>query len=299
MDNRGTSMDIVGPAKSQHLLSRQVDEARYFFLDLGPGANAGPKLAFGGRERCRPDYRIARRDFGYHGVEYVAAGRGWVTLEGVRTELRPGSVFAYSAEMACAMETSADDPLVKYFFCFSGRTLRARLKRAHLLPGTTRHVAHHGELRAVADDLIRQGQRATRHTPEICAVLFDLLLLRLAEAPPTEADPGEPARQNFARCQALIDAEAGTLRTLDEIARRVGLEKSSVCRLFRRFLGTSPYQYLLRQKMNRAAELLLHHGGLVKEVAERVGFADPFHFSRGFKAVHGQSPSQLRAKSGR
>ncbi|HEY9249839.1 MAG TPA: hypothetical protein VIO38_11930, partial [Rariglobus sp.] len=32
-----------------------------------------------------------------------------------------------------------------------------------------------------------------------------------------------------------------------------GLEESSVCRLFRRYQDTNPYQYLLRRKMNLAA----------------------------------------------
>ncbi len=45
--------------------------------------------------------------------------------------------------------------------------------------------------------------------------------------------------------------------------------------------------------MNLAAEYLVEHGGLVKEVAARVGFADPFHFSRAFKSVHGVAPRAL------
>ena len=287
-------MDNIGPAKSKHLLSRQVADPRYFFLDLSAGARPPLKLAFGGRERCHPDYRISRQHFGYHGLEYVAAGCGWVTLNGRRTELRPGSVFAYSADMHCEMGTVAGDPMVKYFFCLGGQDRQGRMRRAGVAPGTVRTVVNHAEIHTIAEDLIREGQRTGRHTREICATLFDLMLLKLADATQGVPESGEPARRNFLRCKALIDTEVATLRTLDEIARRAGLEKSSICRLFRRFLGTSPYQYLLRQKMNRAAEALLHHGGLVKEVAEQMGFADPFHFSRGFKAVHGKAPSRLR-----
>ena len=51
-------------------------------------------------------------------------------------------------------------------------------------------------------------------------------------------------------CKALIDAQAERLMTLGEIARAAGVEASSVCRWFRRYQGTSPYQYLLRRKMN-------------------------------------------------
>lgn len=294
MDNRWFHMDNIGHAKPRHLLSKQVADARYFFLDLNSDGLASVNLAFGGRERCHPDYRISRRHFGYHGLEYVAAGHGWATLDHKRTELRPGSVFAYSSAMHCEMETSPGDPMVKYFFCFSGKNGAARLRRAGIAAGSARTMVNHADIRTIAEDLIREGQRSSRNTREICSALFELLLLKLADAPSDEDSAGEPARQNFLRCKALIDTETTTLRGLDEIATRVGLEKSSVCRLFRRFLGTSPYQYLIRQKMNRAAESLLHHGGLVKEVAQQMGFADPLHFSRSFKAVHGKAPSEVR-----
>jgi AraC-like DNA-binding protein len=105
---------------------------------------------------------------------------------------------------------------------------------------------------------------------------------------------GDAAEDLFLRCRALIDGRLEQEATLGEIAATAGLRPSSLCRLFRRFQSTSPYQYLLRRKMILAAELLVESGGLVKEAAQRVGFADPYHFSRCFKAVHGLAPSQLR-----
>jgi len=298
MDNRGTSMDIIGPAKSTELLSQQVADARYFFLELNPAAGAALTLAFGGRERCNPDYRISRRHYGYYVLEYVAAGQGWVTLNGKRSDLRPGSVFASSPEMKWEMGTDSQHPLMKYFFCFAGKDAAARLRRANLAPGVVRTTPAHTEMQTVAEDLIGEGQRASRNAGEICATLFTLLLLRLADTTRGVAEIGEPARRNFLRCKGQIDAGVAELRTLDEIALRVGLEKSSVCRLFRRFWGTSPHQYLLRQKMNLAAESLLQRGGPVKEIAAQLGFTDPFHFSRAFKAVHGIAPSRLRSSYG-
>jgi len=46
--------------------------------------------------------------------------------------------------------------------------------------------------------------------------------------------------------------------------------------------------------MNRAAEWLQQPGSLVKQVSERVGFRDPFHFSRMFKSVFGLPPEAFR-----
>jgi AraC-like DNA-binding protein len=49
----------------------------------------------------------------------------------------------------------------------------------------------------------------------------------------------------------------------------------------------------MRQKMNRATELLLDGGLLVKQVAEELGFGDAFQFSRAFKRVYGLPPERF------
>lgn len=140
---------------------------------------------------------------------------------------------------------------------------------------------------------MREGQRSGARASRICTTLLELLLLKIEDALSLGGYASEPSRAAFLRCKALIDAEAERLGTLEEIAHAVRVEASSVCRWFRRYQGTSPYQYLLRRKMNLAAEHLVETGGLVKEAAQHVGFADPYHFSRAFKAVHGVSPQAL------
>jgi AraC-like DNA-binding protein len=50
----------------------------------------------------------------------------------------------------------------------------------------------------------------------------------------------------------------------------------------------------MRLKMNRSAEWLLQPGAMVKQVAERAGFADQFHFSRTFKSVFGLAPETFK-----
>lgn len=63
---------------------------------------------------------------------------------------------------------------------------------------------------------------------------------------------------------------------------------------FSRELGISPGQYLLKLKMERAGELLARTDLPIREVAEMVGFDDPFHFSRVCKRETGLSPRAYR-----
>jgi AraC family transcriptional regulator len=286
-------MEKIGRSEASGLLSQQVSGARYFFLNLAPHRPGPLTLVMGGREHCNPDYAISRRDFPFYVLEYVVSGQGTVRLDRRRHRLRPGVVFAYAPTTDCNIQTDPEDPMVKYFLTFAGAGVTQRLKRCGVALGDARQLAAHAEITSVLEDLVREGQRSGALARQICAVLFELLLLKIEDTSTLAPHASEPAREAFLRCKALIDAEAERLGTLEEIATATGVEASSVCRWFRRYQGTSPYQYLLRRKMNIAAEHLVENGGLVKEAAQRVGFADPYHFSRAFKAVHGVAPRAL------
>jgi len=286
-------MEKIDRPEASRLLSQQVTGARYFFLNLAPGRREPLTLTLGGREHCNPDYAIRRHEFPFYVFEYVVSGRGTLRLDRRRHELRPGMVFAYAPTTDCEIHADPRDPMVKYFLGLAGDGVAARLRRCGVPPGTARQLAAHAEVTTVLEDLVREGQRSGKLARRICATLFELLLLKIEDMSTLASHASEPAREAFLRCKALIDAEAERLGSLDEIARATGVEASSVCRWFRRYQGSSPYQYLLRRKMNLAAEYLVEHGGLVKEVAQRVGFADPYHFSRAFKAVHGVAPRAL------
>lgn len=293
MDRCGIYMDNLARAGATALLSQQVTGARYFFLNLAPPRKEPLTLVMGGREHCNPDYRIDRRGFPFHVLEYVVSGRGELRLDGRRHALGPGVVFCYGPTMRYQAQADPGDPMLKYFLCFAGTAVASRLRRCGVPPGAARQLAAHAEITSVLEDLVREGQRSGALARRICAALFELLLLKIEDTATLAPHASEPAREAFLRCKALIDAEAETLGTLEEVARAAGVEASSVCRWFRRYQGTSPYQYLLRRKMNLAAEHLVDNGGLVKEAAQRVGFADPYHFSRAFKSVHGVPPRAL------
>jgi AraC family transcriptional regulator len=293
MDSPSFRMEKIVRPDASALLSQQVTGARYFFLNLAPPRKDPLTLVMGGREHCNPDYVVDRRGFPFHVLEYVLSGRGEVRLDGRRHELGAGMLFAYAPTTHYQIKTDPQDPMVKYFLCCAGAGVAPRLRRCGVGVNTARQLAAHAEITSVLEDLVREGQRSGALASKICAALFELLLLKIEDTASLAPHASEPAREAFLRCKALIDAEAERLGTLEEIAGATGVEASSVCRWFRRYQGTSPYQYLLRRKMNIAAEHLVENGGLVKEAAQRVGFADPYHFSRAFKAVHGVAPRAL------
>ena len=82
--------------------------------------------------------------------------------------------------------------------------------------------------------------------------------------------------------------------TVADVATAIGLDRSYFARLFRERLGTSPHEWLLRYRMERA-RVLLGTDLKICEVALSVGFADALYFSRRFREHFGISPKEFRA----
>jgi transcriptional regulator GlxA family with amidase domain len=85
----------------------------------------------------------------------------------------------------------------------------------------------------------------------------------------------------------------GTL-TLDELAAHANLSATHFSYLFKLKTGFAPIDYFLRMKMQKACRLLDMTDLAINEIASRLGFGDPYYFSRAFRKIMQMSPSEYR-----
>ncbi len=78
---------------------------------------------------------------------------------------------------------------------------------------------------------------------------------------------------------------------VDDFAKAAHTSRFHLTRLFREGVGESPYRYLVKTRVERAAELLRAGGRSVTEVALSVGFADMGRFAKAFRRQLGVSPA--------
>jgi YesN/AraC family two-component response regulator len=83
---------------------------------------------------------------------------------------------------------------------------------------------------------------------------------------------------------------------LTDIADSFGFSSAYLTKVVREQLHTTPSKYLNEYRMMIAQQLLRDTSLSVKDITEKVGFVDPFHFSKRFKQCSGLSPAQYRAR---
>ncbi|MEO7600176.1 MAG: helix-turn-helix domain-containing protein, partial [Opitutus sp.] len=263
--------------REQELLAPDVTRGAYFFLDVVPHPSGPVRVALGGRETCGENYNVDRANYPFATLEFVAEGTGTIRYKrGDVLMVGPGTLFAHGQGVDIRIATGRGAELVKYFLCFTGRGARKFVGKHAPVFGKLANVAHHSEIRELFELLLREGARHTVFTRRICDELVRVMLLKVSEARRHRREVRQsPAREKFLRCKALIDERGVSFNSLEEIAAALHADASGLSRLFRRFQGVSPYQYLLRHKMNLAAQDLIRSGGFVKEVAARAGYPDP------------------------
>jgi AraC family transcriptional regulator len=129
----------------------------------------------------------------------------------------------------------------------------------------------------------------------IQSVVISLLhhLHKSAEQLPLLAKGGLSRRQlNIIRDS--IDANLAGKLSLDELAREVGVSPGYLSRAFKRSMGISPHQYILRVRVERAKRLIEGSECPLDVIAEQVGFADGSHMTTVFSKLTGRPPSQFR-----
>jgi AraC-like DNA-binding protein len=116
-----------------------------------------------------------------------------------------------------------------------------------------------------------------------------------------DALPGEQTgwlaglRDRFVgRALTLLHSRPAHPWTVEELAREVGLSRSSLADRFIHFVGQPPIHYLVHWRMQMAAGLLSSSAASVAAIAEDVGYESEAAFSRTFKKLVGTPPATWR-----
>ncbi len=83
---------------------------------------------------------------------------------------------------------------------------------------------------------------------------------------------------------------------INELAKMSNMSVSRFFRCFKAATGTSPIDWLKRERINQAKRLLLETDDAIAEIADQTGYYDQFYFSRDFKKMTQLSPSAYRKR---
>lgn len=88
--------------------------------------------------------------------------------------------------------------------------------------------------------------------------------------------------------------------TLEDIAESIHISKSECCRLFKRTISTTPFEYLIRYRVLIACDIMIksqRNDESISDLAFNVGFNSASYFNKMFKKYIGCTPTEFRKQS--
>ncbi|MFC4596778.1 response regulator [Cohnella hongkongensis] len=82
--------------------------------------------------------------------------------------------------------------------------------------------------------------------------------------------------------------------TLNDIAHKNHVSPNYLSYLFKKYMGINLWEYVIKLRMEESKRLILTTDLRRYEIADRVGYESPEHFSKIFKKYFGCSPSELK-----
>lgn len=129
---------------------------------------------------------------------------------------------------------------------------------------------------------------------ESMAIGLSAHLMRHYSAAKTKTSSGTLSRQNLQRVCDYINANLDQPLSLEELSQVVDLSRHHFATLFKRSIGLTPHQYVLKMRIDRAMVLLKTTHLSIVAIAHRVGFQTQSHFTRVFRQHKNCTPKQMR-----
>ncbi|TVX99438.1 AraC family transcriptional regulator [Paenibacillus cremeus] len=248
-------------------------------------------------------YRLMRERTSLHILAYVYGGSGKLQFGHREVGLRAGMVFQLWPGLRMVLETTAEDPICFYSVHFQygvlhwdGVQATWRQGSGPLLIGDTimNLEAAGPELREAFERLYRLwSEKDAGYEWESRVVMLEAVRLVAAGEARDSVGKGGSAtavREAIVYMKNHYSKEIGR----EDVARHVALSPAYLSSKFKKHTGSSPIQYLNKLRLDHAKQLLRQSEMPIRQVAEEVGFADSFYFSRLFTKETGMSPREYR-----
>lgn len=279
------------PAKSRFLLSlyhTPSDLARDAFYT---SVRAGHLVA-------GPEHRIERDRYPGHELILCLRGKGHARLQGRAGSVSAGQLLWVNCHHPHAYWADAAAPWEVYWARIDGPRLD-RVEQNLFSGGFPVMPADLKGLGPVFRRIFQQMEslkpdaeaRLHAEVARLIALLFQERIASDADGVPAPSIP-ELLRRPLERMRLYYHLP---LR-VGELARLAGMSPSHFARTFKHVMGTSPINWLRRERINQAKRRLTETTDAVKEVALQCGYADAFYFSRDFKQFTQCAPSEFRRR---
>ncbi|TKG93364.1 AraC family transcriptional regulator [Puteibacter caeruleilacunae] len=241
-------------------------------------------------------HRIRKEGCSQYILIYCVAGEGWFSLEGKKSAIKENEFFIIPKDVAHSYGSSANDPWSIYWLHFSGELAGHFTdiigQTTKITPSKISRIEDRIELFEEIMQNLDMGYSLDNLSYANVCLLHFLASFKYINQFRQIRTVRE--KDNIENTILFMKENLSSKLTLEELAEEASLSPSHYSATFRQKTGRSPMDYLIHLRIQHASQLLDHTEMKINLIASKVGYDDPYYFSRIFKQVMGMSPQLYR-----
>lgn len=249
-------------------------------------------------------YRERKQGAAEYILIYCVEGHGQVTVDSNKCELIPNSYIIIPADTPHTYKSKKEDPWSIYWVHFSGSYTEVIYDKYKLESPSSERMPDvvevpFEELRInLFDGMISLLERGygLRIVEYVNLSLWQLLSSFLYHDFYSEIRHKDKTLGHVDRVINYMQENLDRSVTIEELADHLNYSASYLYQLFKKSTGYPPIRYFNHLKIQKACQYLSFTNLSVKEISFKLGFNDPFYFSRVFKKLMDLSPNKYREK---
>lgn len=211
-------------------------------------------------------------------LHFVVSGKGVFHRDGVLYEVNAGDIFVIPPYEETFYQADEKEPWHYIWLGFHAEKIPENV--------LNQAIIHRPDCEKIFRDMCRCEEMESGKAAYLCGKVWELFALLLEEKAPLPS-PIDRALGFFA------SEYANPIRIAD-VAKKLNLDRSYFSALFKKTVGISPVDYLIRLRLEKAAEMIRLYKIPPTVAALSCGFSDYCNFSKAFKKKYGVSPRQYR-----
>ena len=239
------------------------------------------RTVYKGTERAEADTAFSEKEC--FAIVYCESGYGVSFVDAERAELTPGNVIALHSRGKSRGISLSDDFSGQFFLC-EGTLAEALF--FYYTEGRKLHLSPIGER-------TEKSLRFLEASLEESDVYLFHTLLKIMRTEESHV-ASRAGSTSVTAIKEYIDSKAEKKITLEKLSKHFFISKTQIHRLFTAHYGIPPMKYMLKVKIERSKELLLSTDMKISEIADRLSFTDPKHYTKTFRNFTGMLPSEYR-----
>ena len=256
-------------------------------------------LAYCGYEECTSGHRYGPNQRKFYVLHVVTAGKGTFEVNNEVYHLGKDDAFLIPPGLECWYEADKENPWTYMWLGFLGLkaeecVIHSGFSKRNLI----RKVSNTAKLYNLVNGML-EAYEVTYSNELVRTGLLNLFFAQLIDEYSKQFSQTEIkySRSEIGYVKyaiAYISENYSSKIKINELADRIGVNRSYLASSFKKATGYSPKEYLLNLRMEKVKALLKETDLPINSISNAVGYTDQLAFSRMFKQYTGLSPKAYR-----